>query len=310
MLVEETVLHLQEDNYLETTFVDEIFAELVKKLHQAEMYSSVAQIAGFVSDDEIIRSDCAFYCAYAFGEEPNNRALILYEKLVEKEPHNSSALNNIGVQYRDQGNLYKALLCYEKACQLDPQKELYIKNIKNIKESISKQIQDDMEVSAANLSMESLRQIGYTPDLCKKIYAIRDEALREIIHRDLRECAIAVIMGQDKLATIMCGSIAEALLLYQVKEKGITKYDVHTISHRRDAANCPVAEMVLNELLYVAREEQILDKADHHLGHYLKNYRNMVHPAREIREKENVTHENTCTMFSVLVRLISTLFPG
>ena len=42
---------------------------------------------------------------------------------------------------------------------------------------------------------------------------------------------------------------------------------------------------------------------------YIKDYRNMVHPAREIRAKENVTHENVGTMWSVLVRLISVLFP-
>lgn len=145
-------------------------------------------------------------------------------------------------------------------------------------------------------------------DLCKKIYSIEDLIMREIILRDLRECAIAVVAGQDKLATVMCGSIAEALLLYRVSKKGISKYNVSAVSRHRNASDYPVADMVLNELLYVALQEAILDKAEHHLGHYLKDYRNMIHPAREIREKETMNHENVVTMWSVLVRMISALF--
>ena len=125
----------------------------------------------------------------------------------------------------------------------------------------------------------------------------------------MRECAVAVIAGQDKLATIMCGSIIEALLLYRIEEAGITIYDVSEVSHRKDSQNRRVVDMVLNELLYVAHKESLLDKAEHQLGHYLKDYRNMVHPAREIRSKENVSHDNVATMWAVLVKLISALFP-
>lgn len=309
MLVEQTVIHLQEDDYDQKLFVDEVFADLIKALNKAEMYSDIRSVAEFVSDDEIIRSGCTFSCAYAFGEVPDDRATALYEKLVEREPNNSAAINNLGVRYREQGALYKALLCYEKAHKLTPEKELYKENLKKVNNSIREQIQEEIEMVSENISLDALRGIGYTIDLCKRIYSIEDVELREIIERDLRECAIAVVAEQDKLATIMCGSIAEALLLHQVNKKGVTKYDVSSVSRRRDASACPVSEMVLNELLYVALKENILDKSEHYLGHYLKDYRNMIHPAREIRAKENVTHENVGTMWSVLVRLISVLFP-
>ena len=308
MLVEQTVIHLQEDDYDQNLFVDEIFADLIKELHEFKMYSDIRKVAEFVSDEEIIRSGCTFSCAYAFGDVSDDRATALYEKLVEREPDNSAAINNLGVRYREQGALYKALLCYEKANKLAPQEELYKDNLKKVKNGIREQMQEEIERVSENISLEALRGIGYTIDLCKRIYSIDDVELREIIQRDLRECAIAVVAEQDKLATIMCGSIAEALLLHQVNKKGVTKYDVSAVSRRRDAPACPVSEMVLNELLYVALKENILDKSEHNLGHYLKDYRNMIHPAREIRAKENVTHENVGTMWSVLVRLISALF--
>lgn len=133
--------------------------------------------------------------------------------------------------------------------------------------------------------------------------------LRDILQRDLCECAIAVVSGQDKLATIMCGSIVEAILLYQIEQNGITKYDISSICRHKDASHYPVANMALNELLYVANCEKMIATSNYHLGHYIKDYRNMIHPAREMRSKENVTHENVITMWSVLVRLISALFP-
>ena len=310
MLVEETLLHLQEDDYTEEAFVDEVFVELIQKLHKAEMFSSACKIIEFISDEQIIRSDCTFYCAYALGCESSSRATLLYEKLVEKEPHNASAFNNLGVQYRDQDKLYEALQCYEKACQIEPPNELYAKNLKIIRENIQEEIQESVDIASDNLSIVSLQQIGYTVDLCKKVHSIKDNDLKEIILRDLYECAIAVVSGLDKLAAIMCGSIVEALLLYQLTERGIKKYDIKQIKQKHpESSNYPVSQMALNELLYVALEEKLIGTSNHHLGHYIKDYRNMVHPAKEIRMKECITHETVTTMWAVLIKLISDIFP-
>lgn len=133
--------------------------------------------------------------------------------------------------------------------------------------------------------------------------------MRGIIQRDLLECAIAVVAKQDKLATIMCGSIVEALLMQRIIERGFLKYDISAISGSKKASSYPVSEMGLNELLYVADKEKILNKNSYHLGHYIRDYRNIVHPAKEIRMKETVSHENVTTMWSVLCRLIWDLFP-
>jgi len=308
VVARQTIIHLQEDDYSKPDFINEIFAPLVEKLHEYKMYSIVRNIAEFLSDEEIITSGCAFACAYAFGEENSERATILYEKLIEKEPNNASAMNNLGVRYRKNGDIYKALLYYEKASFLDPEKQLYKDNLRITKESIQNQIREDVDVISNKISLEALQAIGYNVDLCKRVHNIQDIELKDIIQRDLRECAIAVVAGQDKLATIMCGSIVEALLLYQIREKGVTKYDVSSVSHRKDASKCAVSDMALNELLYVAFELKILDRASHYLGHYLKDYRNMVHPVREIRAKEKATHENVVTMWAILVKLISDIF--
>ena len=151
-----------------------------------------------------------------------------------------------------------------------------------------------------------MENIGYTDEFCRKLFLIHDNEMRDILQRDLRECAIAVVAGQDKAATIMCGSIIEALLILKIKERGISKYDVSAVS--KGKTNHPVSEMSLNELLYIADIENILDKKGYHLGHYIRDYRNVVHPAKEIRMSEEVNHENVITMWAVLKRLVSDLY--
>ena len=106
----------------------------------------------------------------------------------------------------------------------------------------------------------------------------------------------------------MCGSIVEALIMQRIREQGILKYNISSISNHKKATNFPVSEMGLNELLFVADAEQILDKNSYHLGHYIRDYRNVVHPAKEIRMKENVSHDNVLTMWSLVKRLVVDLF--
>ena len=143
--------------------------------------------------------------------------------------------------------------------------------------------------------------------MCQKVMSITDEDLRNIIFRDLKECAIAVVAGQDKTATIMCGSIIEALLVHKIDERSIVKYDISEISQSKRASNYPIKEMALNELLFVAEKENIIAKNSYHLGHYIRDYRNVVHPAKEVRMQEEVSHSNVETMWAVLKRLIEEL---
>ena len=106
----------------------------------------------------------------------------------------------------------------------------------------------------------------------------------------------------------MCGSIIEALLMQKIRECSVDKYDLTEISKKGNAANYPVSDMGLNELLYVANKEQMISKNSYHLGHYIRDYRNIVHPAKEMRMKEEISHETVLTMWSVLKQITADLF--
>ena len=174
--------------------------------------------------------------------------------------------------------------------------ELYTKNFNRVKKQISQHIEDDVLKLKRAFSAGALEKIGYTVELYRAILLVQDCEIRNILWRDIKECAVAIIAGQDKLATIMCGSIMEALLIEKIIECGFMKYDISEISKKKNASNASVPEMGLNELLYVADKEQLLDKNTYHLGHYVRDYRNVVHPAKEKRMKEEISHENVLTM--------------
>lgn len=169
-------------------------------------------------------------------------------------------------------------------------------------------LQEKVLATSDAISMDSLEEIGYTDQFRRKLLSIQDSEMCIILQRDIWECAIAVVAKQDKMATIMSGSIIEALLMLKLKEQGIQKYDISPISKGKKAQNYPVNEMGLNELLYVADQKGILNKNSYHLGHYIRDYRNVVHPAKELRMSEKVSHENVLTMWSILKRLVSDLY--
>ena len=44
-----------------------------------------------------------------------------------------------------------------------------------------------------------------------------------------------------------------------------------------------------------------------HLSHYVRDYRNFIHPAKEIRSTDHISQENILIMWSILKRLINEL---
>ena len=155
------------------------------------------------------------------------RAQELYEGLIAIKPENCSAINNLGVIFERNGNLEDALSCFDKAFRLSPDEELYRKNLSRIKEKIedkNEQIRKEklrvIETIVKDVNLDFFEHIGYTDELKSLFNSVNDDGMREILLRDLQECAISLATGQDKSATIMCGSIIEALLLNKIVDSG------------------------------------------------------------------------------------------
>lgn len=308
-IADNTANYMKMYDYDRSNFMTEIFNDLVGNLYQRKQYSRIRAIAQNLSDSEILGSDRAFECAYAFAEEDDNRAENIYEGIIRRNPNDTSAINNLGVIYEQKDDYEQARKYFEKAHLINPKADLYKNNLWRVNERIDTINRDEIKEIAERLTIDALNAIGYTNELKAQIASIQDVTMRDIISRDIFECAIAVVTGQDKMATIMCGSISEALLMLRISEKGITKYNICELNPKKNSCqNYSISKMCMDELLFVAEKEGILAKNSYHLGHYIREFRNVVHPAKEIRMKECITHENVITMWSILKRLITDLF--
>jgi hypothetical protein len=99
---------------------------------------------------------------------------------------------------------------------------------------------------------------------------VRDAELRCIAERDYAELRTLNVETATKSVLIMAGSIIEGLLLdATVASEAITKEKA--------------AEMTLQQLLSAAAKPGIV--REDRVGNAVRNYRNMIHPAREIRDK-------------------------
>ena len=78
----------------------------------------------------------------------------------------------------------------------------------------------------------------------------------------------------------MSGTIIELLLLYILELNNITKYSVGP-----KGKNKKVEEMEISEMLEVCTNENLIHNAPQKFIDGMKNFRNFVHPRKELREK-------------------------
>lgn len=167
-IADQTVVYLQEPDYSIKIFDSFILEDLVKNLFEEKDFTRIRSVAQYVSDERIINSSCAFYCAFAFADAKSPRAIPLYEGLVHKEPQNHSAINNLGVRYENEGDLHHALECYEKAISLDPKEEIYQRNVTRVRDLIFEQTAEEISEIQNSISMDSLESIGYTTTFAER----------------------------------------------------------------------------------------------------------------------------------------------
>lgn len=285
--------------------------ELICNLYQFKLYDRVIRLCNNI-DERILRDlERNFEIAYSYAEmDEKEKALRLYEHILLKEPNNSSVLNNISIIYEELGYLEEAFKHIKKANELEKD-DIHTNNYDRINKKLenkaiieksneNKKIQDVCK----NLSSENLENIGYNIILQKKLNNITDEELKKILIRDLKECAYSVLLGQNKSAIILSGSIIEALLIYKIKNIGIEEYDLIGLRNRKSKCIKTIDKMILDELLYVANKLKILSDTNYYLSHFSREYRNVIHPNKEIRGKMEISAENASLMWKILKEII------
>lgn len=128
---------------------------------------------------------------------------------------------------------------------------------------------------------------------------IKDKKLKEIIERDYSEIVKGFATERYKSVIILCGGSLEALLLYRLRE------NEQAAKKSNKAPKEDIEKWDLNNLIDVATDIKIIENpAIKKLSHSVREYRNLIHPGRELRSGLKVEPEEAKIAFEVLNILI------
>jgi hypothetical protein len=125
---------------------------------------------------------------------------------------------------------------------------------------------------------------------------VSDESFQDILRRDFLELKKCQESKSSKSILVLSGSILEALL---------TDYFCENLPTGQTEDS--ILQLTLSSLLDLAETSGIINKSEKNLATVLKDYRNLIHPGREIRKKEvfdNSTAELSISILELLLKKI------
>lgn len=118
---------------------------------------------------------------------------------------------------------------------------------------------------------------------------ISDDKFREILARDYEELNSCLETKSSKSVLILAGSIIETILTDY-----FINFPVDGLNEKK------ILEMDLFPLIELAKENGLISQSTKELSTVIKNYRNLIHPGREIRKNERFDYDTAVVAKSLL----------
>ena len=122
---------------------------------------------------------------------------------------------------------------------------------------------------------------------------IKDANAREDLRRDASAAFRAYASGDYKAATVMSGSVLEAVLLYRISRVSRAKKAraIAAVLTARPKAkvSADIENWDLIDLIDVATEAGVIDADSRMAAHGARNFRNLIHPGRALRVADRCT---------------------
>jgi hypothetical protein len=122
---------------------------------------------------------------------------------------------------------------------------------------------------------------------------VSDEIFQTILERDYEEVQKCLETKSSKSVLVLSGSIVEALL---------SDYFIENLPVGQKQAT--ILSTTLSALLDFAETGGIITKSEKNLATVIKEYRNLIHPGREVRKNEQFDFETAQLAFQILNLLI------
>ena len=293
--ISQNIVHIIPELYVVEDFIIYIVDPIIGRLFKSKIqnkFQEICSIANLLADINLKQSSCKFEIAYSYDEIDNsNRAENIYQMELRENPQSSAVLNNLGVIYKSKKDFYRAFYYFSLGLQSNPDDGTCKSNYEETKKLIIEQRDIFYKKMASNLNTKFFDSIGYNIEFKKLFEKISNKELKELLLKDLEECAICIATNQNKAAIILCGSIIEAVLMDCIINKNIKKYKIKGIT--KDVKNMGIAD-----LLSVAEKEKMITRTTYNLSSVIKDYRNIIHPSNLLRKNFKISNERAFVIWN------------
>jgi hypothetical protein len=142
---------------------------------------------------------------------------------------------------------------------------------------------------------------------------LNDQGFQRSLAIDVTAAHRTLGHGEWKATTVLAGSVAEALLLWVLRTGfepervlGTATQLVESGALSRQPGN-DLLHWHLAELLATAFELKAITTDTYNIGETARNYRNLIHPGREIREEQQCTKGTAHVAIGLMERVIEDL---
>ncbi|GGG81997.1 tetratricopeptide repeat protein [Paenibacillus radicis (ex Gao et al. 2016)] len=153
----ELISFITADSFNVEVYSGKICEFLIEKLYSLKRYEEIIEIYNHFNLQEM-KGDFLFEVAYSFSIKGDiNLAKETYELHQKKKGESNATLNNLGVIYRKQNNLYKAQEMFRKAVSLNADDKTALNNLEVVTKLIVEQQQEEEELykAASTFNLEN-----------------------------------------------------------------------------------------------------------------------------------------------------------
>jgi hypothetical protein len=189
---------------------------------------------------------------------------------------------------------YRALL---SASDREAARSTYDTELKSLKQQLSG-IRTNHVVSASTRPAKPA-PLEAPPSFAK---LVGDAAMQAALARRWTECNVCVSAGAPLAAVVMMGGLLEALLLARVNAEP-NKASIFTAKAAPKDKNTgkalPLKEWMLRAYIDVAHELGWISQSAKDLGEVLRDYRNYIHPYKELSHGVSLTADDAALLWDV-----------
>lgn len=134
---------------------------------------------------------------------------------------------------------------------------------------------------------------------------VPDDRMRTILERRWRETLLCLDAGAHLAATVMMGALLEAFLLSRVNHMSDSQpvFTCNSAPKNRNGKALQLKDWTLRHFIDVAHEMGWIRQAARDVGIVIRDYRNYIHPAKELSHGVTLEQSDTAVLWAVFTSI-------